>query len=253
MAAVIVSNEFPMLRAARADEQRFGATEVREREPAESEAFFRACAVRKMERSNSPGARTFWWLPVTKSTRGTRRGSPLLGQSVQMPSSAAVSEIIGPAGSDMQMFPPTVASFQILKEARNERQHWRNSGAAVHSGGAIDEMIEFDDLARGGDFKTLGRGWSEGQLSDSRSMSVCVLICGSENSQVPPASQAKPLCHCFTSSGLEGRLISVMVFRSIVNSTAPPDPHPAWNQALTISFAQRLWVSMTGFMSRVST
>ena len=66
----------------------------------------------------------------------TRRGSPLLGQSVATPSSAAVSEIIGPAGSDMQMFPPTVASFQILNEARNDRQHWRNSGAAVQSGGA---------------------------------------------------------------------------------------------------------------------
>ena len=34
---------------------------------------------------------------------------------VQTPSSAAVSEIIGPAGSDMQMLPPTVAVFQILK------------------------------------------------------------------------------------------------------------------------------------------
>ena len=48
-----------------------------------------------------------------------------------------MSEIIGPAGSDMQMFPPTVASFQILNEARNDRQHWRNSGAAVQSGGAL--------------------------------------------------------------------------------------------------------------------
>ena len=47
-----------------------------------------------------------------------------------------MSEIIGPAGSDMQMFPPTVASFQILNEERNDRQHWRNSGAAVQSGGA---------------------------------------------------------------------------------------------------------------------
>ena len=53
------------------------------------------------------------------------------------PSSAAVSEIIGPAGSDMQMFPPTVASFQILNEERNDRQHWRNSGAAVQSAGAL--------------------------------------------------------------------------------------------------------------------
>ena len=47
----------------------------------------------------------------------------------------AVSEIIGPAGSDMQMLPPTVAAFQILNDARNELQHWWNSAAAVHSGG----------------------------------------------------------------------------------------------------------------------
>ena len=47
-----------------------------------------------------------------------------------------VSEIIGPAGSDMQMLPPTVAVFQILKEARKARQHWLISGeAASHSGG----------------------------------------------------------------------------------------------------------------------
>ena len=94
-----------------------------------------AWAGRKIDRSNSPGARTFRWLPVTKSTTGTCRGSPLRGQSVQTPSRAAVSEIIGPAGSDMQMLPPTVASFQILKEARKARQQWRNSGAAVQSGG----------------------------------------------------------------------------------------------------------------------
>src|SRR5207248_1304538 len=88
-------------------------------------------------RSNSPGARTFAWSSVTKSTRATRRGSPLLGQSVAIPSSAAVSEIIGPAGRDMQTLPPTVASFQILKEARKDRQHRRNKGAAVQSADAF--------------------------------------------------------------------------------------------------------------------
>ena len=53
-----------------------------------------------------------------------------------MPSSAAVSEIIDPAGSDMQMLPPTVAAFQILKEASSERQQVRSSGAAIHAAGA---------------------------------------------------------------------------------------------------------------------
>ena len=54
---------------------------------------------------------------------------------MQTPSSAAVSEIIGPAGNDMQRLPPTVAVFQILNEARNARQHWLIRGAASHSGG----------------------------------------------------------------------------------------------------------------------
>ena len=56
-------------------------------------------------------------------------------QIVQTPSSAEVREIIGPAGSDMQILPPTVAVFHILKEARNARQHWLISGEATHSGG----------------------------------------------------------------------------------------------------------------------
>ena len=69
-----------------------------------------------------------------------------------------MSEIIGPAGSDMQMFPPTVASFQILNEARKDRQHWRNSGAAVQSGVAlVDELIELHNPARGGDLQAILR------------------------------------------------------------------------------------------------
>src|SRR3984893_6965223 len=60
---------------------------------------------------------------------------PSAFQIVQTPSSADVSEIIGPAGSDMQRLPPTVAVFQILKEARYARQHWSIRGAASHSGG----------------------------------------------------------------------------------------------------------------------
>jgi hypothetical protein len=35
----------------------------------------------------------------------------------------------------MQRFPPTVAVFQILNEARNARQHWLMRGAASHSTG----------------------------------------------------------------------------------------------------------------------
>ena len=86
-------------------------------------------------RNRSPGASTLRWSPVTKSATGIFRSPPSACQIVQTPSSAEVSEIIGPAGSDMQILPPTVAVFQILKEARNARQHWLISGEAIHSGG----------------------------------------------------------------------------------------------------------------------
>ena len=88
-------------------------------------------------RSRSPGASTLRWLPVTKSATAIFCSPPSAFQIVQTPSSAAVSEIIGPAGSDMQRLPPTVAVFQILNEARNARQHWLISGAAIQSGGQV--------------------------------------------------------------------------------------------------------------------
>src|SRR6195952_5733410 len=72
---------------------------------------------------------------MTKSATAIFCSAPSAFQMVQTPSSAAVSAIIGPAGNDMQRLPPTVAVFQILKEARNARQHWSISGEAIHSGG----------------------------------------------------------------------------------------------------------------------
>ena len=86
-------------------------------------------------RNRSPGARTLRWSPVTKSATGIFRSPPPACQIVQTPSSAEVREIIGPAGNDMQMLPPTVAVFHILNEARNARQHWLISGEAIQSGG----------------------------------------------------------------------------------------------------------------------
>ena len=110
---------------------------------------------------------------------------------VQTPSSAAVSEIIGPAGSDMQMLPPTVAVFQILNEARKARQHWSISGAAIHSGGqasasscATVQVAAISSPAR--------RRVSAGQPSAAEIDQPVRCGCGSENSQVPPASQASP-------------------------------------------------------------
>src|SRR3954470_5152883 len=86
-------------------------------------------------RNRSPGASTLRWSVVTHSATAIFRSPPPACQMVQTPSSPEVREIIGPAGSAMQMLPPTVAIFQILKEARNARQHWLISGEAIHSGG----------------------------------------------------------------------------------------------------------------------
>src|SRR5580698_6889902 len=65
-----------------------------------------------------------------------RRSPPSCCRILQMPSSATDSEIIGPAGNDMQTFPPTVAVFQILNDDKNDRQHSPISGAAIQSVGA---------------------------------------------------------------------------------------------------------------------
>src|SRR5258708_19146541 len=110
---------------------------------------------------------------------------------VQTPSSAEVSEIIGPAGSDMQMLPPTVAVFQILKEARNARQHWLISGAAIHSGGQASASscatVQVAAIE-----SPVSPMVSAGHFKSGRSISRVRWTCGSENSQVPPASQASP-------------------------------------------------------------
>src|SRR5260370_16519435 len=86
-----------------------------------------------MRRSKSPGRKLLLWLPVTKSSTATRRSLPSGAITVQIPSSATASEIIGPAGNDIQILPPTVAVFQILNEERNERQHSPITGAPIHA------------------------------------------------------------------------------------------------------------------------
>src|SRR5665647_2778066 len=68
------------------------------------------------------------------STEGSASKVSLMGRGVD---AVVVSEIIGPAGNDMQMLPPTVAVFQILNEARKARQHWPINGAAAHSTGGV--------------------------------------------------------------------------------------------------------------------
>ena len=65
-----------------------------------------------------------------------------------------MSEIIGPAGSAMQRLPPTVAMFQILNEARKDRQHRLTKGAAVQCDGKR-HGIELGNLAGRGDAKAM--------------------------------------------------------------------------------------------------
>src|SRR5829696_9208018 len=74
-------------------------------------------------RSTSPGNIMFWWSPITKSAAPTARSEPSVAHSVYVASNATVIVIIGPAGSDMQMLPPTVAEFHTLNEARKASQH----------------------------------------------------------------------------------------------------------------------------------
>ena len=47
---------------------------------------------------------------------------PVAWQEREAASRAFASVTIGPAGSDMQILPPTVAAFQILNEARKARE-----------------------------------------------------------------------------------------------------------------------------------
>src|SRR6202043_3460605 len=108
-----------MLPISNAEERPTGVSEVWRN----AERRFNASSGISICRNRSPGASTLRCLPTTKSAPLALGSPPSAFQIVQMPSSADVSEIIGPAGSDMQRLPPTVAVFQILNEAKYARQH----------------------------------------------------------------------------------------------------------------------------------
>ena len=190
-----------------------------------------------MLRRRSPDASTLRWLPVTNSATPTLCSLPSAFQIVQTPSSAAARAIIGPAGSDMQRLPPTVALFQILKEAWKARQHWLIRGAASQSVGqgsasscATVQVAAIESPPS----VTV----SAGHLKSARSISLVRCVCGSLYSQVPPASHASPAVQLGSCSRDCGRAISVMVFRSMgyrhskrvhrpVGDPARPKPVPA--------------------------
>src|ERR1700731_3321851 len=156
-----------------------------------AERRFSAASGRSICRSRSPDASTLRWLPITKSETPIFCSPPPVFQIVQTPPSADVSEIIGPAGSDMQRLPPTVAVFHILKEARYARQHWLIRGAASHSGGHANASscatVQVAAIE-----SSVSPIVSPALLRSVRSISRFRSDWGSENSQVPPASQASP-------------------------------------------------------------
>src|SRR5260221_12183331 len=128
-----------------------------------------------------------------------------------MPSAATVSKISGPAGNDMQMFPPTVAVFQILNDDRKERQHCSIRGAAVQSVGApkATNLAIGQVAAISTPCLLIVNG---GQPSPSRSIKRRRCGCSSENSHVPPASQASPSRQSIVPSRDLGRAIYPLVF-----------------------------------------
>ncbi len=133
------------------------------------------------DRSNSPSARSLSPAPVTKSATRTWRRTPFWASNRHSPSSEAVREIIGPAGSALQRFPPTVAMFQILKEARKARQHCSTSGAASASRSFAKResraMVQVAAISR----EPSGRSSTGFQSVRLRSIRRRRCGCGSEN------------------------------------------------------------------------
>lgn len=119
----------------------------------------------------------------------------------------------------MQRLPPTVAVFQILNEARNARQHWPISGAASQSGGQAKPSncatVQVAAMER-----WLSVIVSAGHFRSVRSISRVRWTCGSENSQVPPASQASPAVQTGSCARVCGWATVVMVFKSMDASKA---------------------------------
>ena len=123
---------------ARADQQHRRASEMRQGGPAERERLAQGLGRQMDAPQQLAGTEHVSMVAGDEVGGGHLTRAPPRGHSVYVPSRATVSEIMGPAGNDMQMLPPTVAAFQILKEARNARQHSRSSGAAFQPAGALN-------------------------------------------------------------------------------------------------------------------
>ena len=114
----------------------------------------------------------------------------------------------------MQTLPPTVAVFQILKDARKARQHWLITGAASQCGGQASAsswaMVQVAAMVR-----PRSPMVSAGHFKSERSISRRRWTWGSENSQVPPASQASPAVQTGNWVRDCGRATEFMVFKSM--------------------------------------
>ena len=69
--------------------------------------------------------------------------------------------IIGPAESDIQMLPPTVAEFHTLNDARNASQLVRNKSPASQPSGG-HKLVQMPDRARRADLETPSIGHQAG-------------------------------------------------------------------------------------------
>jgi hypothetical protein len=124
---------------------------------------------------------------------------------------------MGPAGSARQTLPPTVASCEILEEPASAAQHWRSNGSADHSGGPRN-AVSWRSVQVAAMDKPDPVTSSGGQPRPRTSTRVCKSGCGSENSQVPPASTAAPGPTASSERDV-GRSTAVMVWRSTQYST----------------------------------
>jgi len=120
--------------------------------------------------------------------------------------------IIGPAGNDMQILPPTVAEFHTLNDARNASQQVASSDPARQAvrnayNCAIVHMAPISRPA------SVTR--SVFQPRASRSISRLVSGCFSEKSQLPPASHASPCCQALPGRSGGRRITSTIVLTSI--------------------------------------
>src|SRR5258708_29982034 len=108
----------------------------------------------------------------------------------------------------------TVVVFKCLKVAGKARQHGLTTGPLSHSGGHANAS-SCATVQVAAIVSSLSPIVSAGHLRSARSINRVRCDWGSENSQVPPASQASPAVQTGSCARVLGRATSLMVFRSM--------------------------------------